>query len=171
VSATPVPDRSLNDMLVAAELDAVIAAHPPAEFERGSGNVVRLFGDHRAAEEAYHRDTGVFPIMHVVAIRRDVHDAHPWVAMNLFTAFEEAKRRSLARTLDLNAPRFPVPWGPANAQRAAETFGADFWPYGIERNRVTLDAFLGYAHEQGVCARRLAPEDLFVSQVRESFRV
>jgi 4,5-dihydroxyphthalate decarboxylase len=163
--------RGLNDMLVAGELDAVIAAHPPTEFQRASGRVVRLFRDHRAAEEDYYRETGVFPIMHVVAIRRDVHDAHPWVAMNLFTAFEEAKRRSLERALDLNAPRFPVPWGPANAQRAAETFGGDFWPYGIEPNRVTLDAFLGYAHEQGVCARRLAPEDLFVQQVRETFRI
>jgi 4,5-dihydroxyphthalate decarboxylase len=171
VSVTPVPDRSLNDMLVAGELDAVIAAHPPADFKRGSGNVVRLFGDYRSVEEDYHRETGVFPIMHVVAIRRDVHDTHPWVAMNLFTAFEEAKRRSLERALDLNAPRFPVPWGPAYAQHAAATFGPDFWPYGIEPNRVTLDAFLGYAHEQGVCARRLAPQDLFVPQVREAFRI
>jgi 4,5-dihydroxyphthalate decarboxylase len=71
VSVTPVPDRSLNDMLLAGELDAVIAAHPPAEFERGSGNVVRLFGDHRGVEEDYHRETGLFPIMLVVAIRRE----------------------------------------------------------------------------------------------------
>jgi 4,5-dihydroxyphthalate decarboxylase len=171
VTVTPVPDRSLNDMLLAGELDAVIAAHPPDEFTRSSGRIVRLFGDYRTVEEAYFGDTGVFPIMHVIAIRRDVHDAHPWVALNLYTAFEEAKRRSLARALDLNAPRFPVPWGPANAQRAAETFGPDFWPYGIEPNRPTLEAFLGYAHEQGVCAQLLAPEDLFVPQVRETFRV
>jgi 4,5-dihydroxyphthalate decarboxylase len=149
----------------------VIAAHPPAEFKRGSGKVVRLFADYRPVEEDYFARTGVFPIMHVVAIRRDVHDAHPWVAMNLVSAFEEAKRRSLARALDTNAPRFPVPWGYENAQRAVATFGDDFWPYGIEPNRRTLDAFLGYAHEQGVCARRLAPEDLFVEQVRSSFRV
>jgi 4,5-dihydroxyphthalate decarboxylase len=171
VSVTPVPDRSLNDMLVAGELDAVIAAHPPTEFERGSGRVVRLFEDHRAVEEDYYARTRVFPIMHVVAIRRDVHDAHPWIAMNLLTAFEQAKRRSLERALDTNAARFPVPWGYENAQRAAAMFGEDFWPYGIEPNRVTLDAFLGYAHEQGVCARRLAPEELFVEQVRAAFRV
>jgi 4,5-dihydroxyphthalate decarboxylase len=171
VTVTPVPDRSLNDMLVAGELDAVIAAHPPTEFERGGERVVRLFNDYRAVEEDYYRETGVFPIMHVVALRRDVHDAHPWVAMNLFTAFEEAKRRSLARALDSNAPRFPVPWGFANAQRAAETFGEDFWPYGIEPNRRALEAFLDYAHEQGVCATRLAPEELFAPQVRSAFRV
>jgi 4,5-dihydroxyphthalate decarboxylase len=171
VTVTPVPDRSLNDMLVAGELDALIAAHPPAEFESGSGRVVRLFSDYRAAEEAYHRETGVFPIMHVIAIRRDVHDAHPWIAMNLLTAFEEAKRRSLARVLDTNAPRFPLPWGFAHAQRVQETFGDDFWPYGIEPNRRTLETVLGYAHEQGVCRERLAPEELFVEQVCSAFRV
>jgi 4,5-dihydroxyphthalate decarboxylase len=171
ISLTAVPDRTLNDMLVAGDLHAVIAAHPPNEFKAGSGAVVRLFGDSRAAEEDYYRATAIFPIMHVVALRREVHDAHPWVARNLLTAFEEAKRRSLERALDRNAPRYPVPWGPANAERAAELFGNDFWPYGIEPNRVTLDAFLQYAHEQGACAKRLAPDDLFPEQVKAEFRV
>jgi 4,5-dihydroxyphthalate decarboxylase len=171
ISLTSVPDRSLDDMLVAGELDAVIAAHPPTEFKRRSGRVVRLFSDYRTVEEEYHRATGVFPIMHVVALRRDVHDAHPWVAMNLLSAFEEAKRRSLARAIDGNAPRYPIPWSFANAQRAEEIFGRDFWPYGIEPNRRTLDAFLGFAHEQGVCARRLEPDELFPPQVRTRFRI
>jgi 4,5-dihydroxyphthalate decarboxylase len=109
--------------------------------------------------------------MHVVAMRADVYEAHRWLAMNLVTAFEDAKRRSQERALDANAPRFPVPWAPANAQRAAETFGDDFWPYGIEPNRVTLSWFLERAFEQGVCARLLEPEDLFAPEVRERFRV
>jgi 4,5-dihydroxyphthalate decarboxylase len=171
ISLTPVSDRSLNDMLVEGELDAVIAAHPPTEFKRRSGTVVRLFSDYRAVEEEYYRQTGVFPIMHVVALRREVHDAHPWVARNLLTAFEEAKRRGLERALDGNAPRYPVPWSVANAQRAEEVFGRDFWPYGIEPNRPTLAAFLAFAHEQGVCATPLAPDDLFVEQVKSEFRV
>jgi 4,5-dihydroxyphthalate decarboxylase len=91
--------------------------------------------------------------------------------MNLYTAFREAKRRSLARAIDGNAPYYPIPWSPANAQRAEEIFGRDFWPYGIEENRTTLDAFLAFAYEQGACARRLAPEDLFVRQVTEEFRI
>jgi 4,5-dihydroxyphthalate decarboxylase len=171
VSVTPVPDGTLNDMLLAGEIDAVIAAHPPAEFKAGSGRVVRLFDDYRSVEEASFRATGVFPIMHVVALRADVYAAHRWLAMNLFTAFEEAKRRSMERAIDANAPRFPVPWGPANAQRARELFGADFWPYGIEPNRATLEWFLERAVEQGVCARRLAPEELFASEVRERYRI
>jgi 4,5-dihydroxyphthalate decarboxylase len=170
-SVRAVPDRTLSDMLVAGELDAMIAAHPPDEFERGDGRVVRLFSDYRAVEEAYYRDTGVFPIMHVVAIRSDVLAEHPWVAMNLYTAFREAKRRSLERALDTNAPKYPIPWSPSNAERAQELFGADFWPYGIEENRTTLEAFLTYASEQGVCAQRLAPEELFTPQVSEEFRV
>jgi 4,5-dihydroxyphthalate decarboxylase len=133
--------------------------------------VVRLFSDYRAVEEAYYRDTGIFPIMHVLAIRADVLAEHPWAAMNLYTGFREAKRRSLERAFDDNAPKYPIPWSPSNAERAQELFGADIWPYGIEENRTTLEAFLGYAFEQGVCARRLAPEELFVPQVSEEFRI
>jgi 4,5-dihydroxyphthalate decarboxylase len=171
VSLEAMPERTLNDMLIAGEIDAVIAPHLPHGFEDGSGAIVRLFSDHRRVEEAYFEKTGIFPIMHVLALRADVHDLHPWVAMNLLTAFEHAKRRSLDRALDVNAPRFPVPWAAANALHAAELMGEDFWPYGIEPNRVTLDAFLDFAHEQRVCARRLEVEELFAPQVREAFRV
>jgi 4,5-dihydroxyphthalate decarboxylase len=170
-SITPVPDRTLNDMLLAGDLDAVVTAHPPDEFKQRTGRVVRMFSDYRSVEEAYYRDTGIFPIMHVVAIRSDVLTAHPWAAMNLLTAFREAKSRGLARAIDGNAPRYPIPWSFANAQRAEELFGRDFWPYGIDANRPTLDAFLGFCHEQGVCAKRLAPEDLFPAQVSAEFRI
>ncbi|HEY1597912.1 MAG TPA: hypothetical protein VGF74_21105 [Thermoleophilaceae bacterium] len=169
IRLTPVADRSLSEMLASGDLDAVIAAHAPDAC--ASGQAVRLFSDARAEEEAYHRDTGVFPIMHVVALRGDVHETYPWAAMNLYTAFREAKRRSLERALDTNAPRYPIPWSPANAQRAQETFGPDFWPYGIEDNERTLDAFLEYAHEQGACAKRLTPDELFPDEVKAEFRI
>ena len=170
VSLTAQPSRTLNDMLLAGELDAVIAAHLPRSFEADDG-IVRLFSDYRSVEEDYHRRTGVFPIMHVVALRADLHERHPWIAMNLVNAFTEAKERSVARALDVNAPRFPVPWAPANAQRASELVGADFWPYGIEANRPTLTTFLEFAFEQGICATKLAPEDLFPPEVHSSFKV
>jgi 4,5-dihydroxyphthalate decarboxylase len=164
-------DRSLNEMLVAGDLDAMIAAHPPADFSNGSGRIVRLFSDYRAVEEQYFRETGVFPIMHVIVLRTDVHEAHPWVAMNLMTAFEEAKRRSLERALDANTPRFPVPWGFAHAESVQATMGRDLWPYGIEPNRTTLTKFLEFAADQGVCARSLEPEELFAPQVQYVYRV
>jgi 4,5-dihydroxyphthalate decarboxylase len=91
--------------------------------------------------------------------------------MNLVNALAAAKDRSVGRALDVNAPSFPVPWGPAHAQRAKELIGEDPWPYGIEPNRATLEAFLGYAFEQGVCARALRPEELFVPEVREAFKI
>ncbi len=171
VRLTRVADRSLNEMLLSGDIDAVIAAHPPADFLNGSGRVVRLFSDYRTVEEEYFRCTGVFPIMHVIVLKAEVHDAHPWVAMNLLTAFETAKRRSLERAIDANTPRFPVPWSFANAEAAVKTFGADFWPYGIEENLTTLTQFLIHAHEQGVCERRLEPEELFAAQVQHVYRV
>ncbi len=166
-----VADKTLDGMLLVGELDAIISAHPPESFKQRHPGIVRLFPDARAVEEAYWRDTGIFPIMHTVAIRREVLAAHPWVAMNLYTAFEEAKRRSVARALDVAAARFPVPWMYESAARAREVFGADFWPYGIEANRPTLEAFLRFAHEQGVCHRPVACDELFPAEVRSSFKV
>jgi hypothetical protein len=123
-----------------------------------------------AVEEAYFRKTGIFPIMHVVALRRSLHEQHPWLAMNLYKAFDEAKSRSVARASDITASFYPLPWTAQIAQASRELFGADIWPYGIEPNRVTLDAFLQYAFEQGVCHRRLAPEDLFPEEVSRALQ-
>ena len=108
--------------------------------------------------------------MHTVVIRSKILARHPWVAMNLFQAFEEAKRRSLARALTLNAARFPIPWYTSQAMRARELFGPDFWPYGIEANRPTLEAFLNCAYEQGVAQCRLKVEELFPREVQSSHK-
>jgi 4,5-dihydroxyphthalate decarboxylase len=113
----------------------------------------------------------VFPIMHVVVLRAEIHERDPWIAMNLLSAFEEAKRRSVERALDANAPAFPVPWAPANAARALELFGGDFWPYGLEANRRTLETFLEWAFEQGVCRTQLAAEELFAPQTLDRYRI
>jgi 4,5-dihydroxyphthalate decarboxylase len=158
-------------MLLAGEIDAAMSAHPPQAFERGNAGIVRLFADYREVEEAYLRKTGIFPIMHTVAIRRDVLDRHPWMAMNLFKAFEEAKRRSLARMLDSTAPRVPIPWCYARSEEARLLFGDDVWPYGIGPNRTTLEAFLQFAHEQGVCHRRLRVEELFPPALQSTVKV
>lgn len=169
VRYTPVPDRSLTDLLLSKYLDAVMTARPPQAFLDGHPEIIRLFPDFIAVEEAYWRDTGIFPIMHVVVIRAGVLQQYPWVAMNLFKALEEAKRRSIERALDVAATRFPIPWGFEFANRAVKVFGKDYWPYGIAPNRTTLEAFLQYAYEQGVCHRRLKPEELFPETVQSSF--
>jgi 4,5-dihydroxyphthalate decarboxylase len=164
------PDRSLSDMLVAGDLDAIISAQPPMNSLGPEPPIVPLFPDATERERDWYRRTGIYPIMHVVVLRRDVLDAHPWAAMNLYRAFTEARDRSLARATDPNASRFPVPWLPAYARRMAELFGGNLLPYGIEPNRRTLDAFLGYAHEQGISPRRLAVDDLFPAHVRRQYR-
>jgi 4,5-dihydroxyphthalate decarboxylase len=171
IKLTPAPDRSLNEMLLAGEIDAVLAARPPAAFTARDPRLKRFFHDTLAVEQAYYRETGIFPIMHTVVVRKAVLDAHPWVAGNLFKAFEEARRRSVARVLDDTVSLFPIPWGSEYAKRGLDQFGDDYFPYGIAANRRTLSAFLRYAQEQGVSRRLLEVDELFPPQLRSSFKV
>jgi 4,5-dihydroxyphthalate decarboxylase len=165
------PDKSISGMLAAGEIDAAMSARTPDCFLAGHKDVVRLYPDFRAEEARFFAKTGIFPIMHLIAVRRAAFERHPWIAMNLFKAFEEAKRRSVKRVRDLTVSRIPLPWGPTLAEEFDASFGTDPFPYGIEKNRVTLEAFCRYAHEQGITPRKLAPEDLFPPEVRAGFRV
>ncbi len=171
ISLTRVPDRSLDEMLRAGDLDAVFSAHPPESFERGDGDLVRLLPDFQPLEAEYVARTGIFPIMHVTVIRSDVLDSAPWVARNLLTAFEEAKRRSLERLSEMTASRIPLPWIPSLVEQMRQLLGPDPWPYGVEANLATLEAFTRYAHEQGVASRLLEPEELFAPQVLGRHRI
>ena len=165
------PEKSLNEMLVAGEIDAVLAARSPDSFIQGHPNISRFFENYQEVEADYYKKTGIFPIMHAVAVRRDVLDKNPWVARNLFNAFEEARRRGIARALDGTASLLPIPWGNDHAKRGMDLLGADYFPYGIEQNRKTLEAFLQYAHEQGVCKKRLKIEELFPPQLYSAHKV
>jgi 4,5-dihydroxyphthalate decarboxylase len=170
IKVTPMPDKNLSDMLVAGEIDAAMTAAPPSCFLKGHPNIGRLFADHMAVERAYYQETGIFPIMHTVVIKTEVLDRNPWVAMNLFSAFDEARRRSVERAMDMGMSRFPLPWVSDIARRAKEMLGDDLWPYGIEANRKTLDAFLQYAYEQGVCRRHLDVSEVFAKNVQRQAR-
>ena len=171
VSIESVPDRALNDMLLAGEIDAMISAHEPRAFLAGDPRIARLWPDYRVVEEAYYRETLIFPIMHVVVIRSDKLEHFPWIARNLFKAFEEAKANSLHELVRLTTSRLPFAWAQYTALEAKRLFGEDYWPYGIEPNRPTLEAFLQYCHEQGVTQRRVQVEDLFSEELRDSFKV
>lgn len=171
VSLTRVPDRSLDSMLRAGEIDAIFSARPPRSFLDGHPDVVRLFPEFEKVEREYVQRTGIFPIMHVIALRSAVLEEHPWVAMNLFTAFEEAKRRSVARLTDASASRIPLPWAGVQMAEATALLGGDPWPYGVEANRTTLEAFIRYAWEQGVIAEMVDPEALFPPQVLTRYKV
>ena len=165
------PDASLTAMLASGEVDAAITARAPDAFTKGDGKVVRLFPDYRAEEERYFKKTGIFAIMHLITLRRAAFEQHPWIAMNLFKAFEEAKRRCLERVRDFTCGHVPLPWIAAIADEIVQAQGADPYPYGIEASRPTLEAFCRYCHDQGVTAQRMTPEDLFPPEVRASAKV
>jgi len=166
IEITWVQYRTLNDMLLAGDLDALISARPPRAFIAGDPRIGRLFPDYPAVEKAYFEQTGIFPIMHTIALRRDAYEANRWIARNLMTSFTEAKERSVARIRDLTAASIPLPWAAELAGRAQDLlFGAgEYWPYGVEPNRRTLEAFLQFAFEQGVCHRLLRPEQIFAEE-------
>lgn len=171
VKLTPVTDRSLTQMMLDGDLDAAFSARVPAEFLKGNPRIARLFPDYRAAEQKYFEETGIFPIMHTVAMRRDVFETHRWAAMNMVTAFERAKQRSVERILNVTASQIPVPWLFWDAAEVNRNlFGKDWWPYGIEGSRTTLEAFLQYGYEQGTLHRKLKPEDLFPEEVQHFFK-
>ncbi len=163
VRITPAPGNTLAGMLARGELDAVISARDPG----GS----RLFSNYAELEEAYFRETRIFPIMHVIVLRREVYERDRWIAMNLLKAFEEAKRASQARITEIGLSHIPMPWLAEHARRWREVAGKDFWPYGIEANRPTLEAFLQYAYEQGVAMRRLRVEELFAPETLEHAKI
>ena len=164
-------DTNISAMLLAGDLDAALTARVPDAFEQGGGKIVRLFPDYRGEEMRYYAATGIYPIMHVIAMRRALFERYPWVAANLFKAFEQAKQRSQERIADLTASRIPVPWAEAMVSESARIFGGDPFPYGLEANRKTLDAYCRFAHAQGVTAKLLTPDDLFPKEVRASTRV
>lgn len=161
----------LEGLLLAGEVDAVISARPPAAFSAGDRRIARLFPRHREEEQRYWESTGIFPIMHTVTVRRSVYERHPWVGTSLYKAFDEAKRRSLERVFDITASRLPLPWTASMANEIGARFGDDPWPYGLEANRITLQAFCRFAHAQGVTERLLAPGDLFPAELQSTVRV
>jgi 4,5-dihydroxyphthalate decarboxylase len=171
VVLTNVTDRTLNDMLLSGQIDAVMSAHPPQCFERGDPNIGRLFENFMDLESVYWQATDIFPIMHTVLLRRDLFERHRWIAMNLLKAFTEAKQRSIARMSEVTAARIPLPWAFEHVRRTKERFGEDYWPYGVEKNRTTLAAFLKFSFEQGVTQRALSPEELFPAEVQSRFKI
>lgn len=171
VKLTPMPDKSLSEMLASGELDAAFSAHAPHSFLQGHPNVKRMFPNYRDVEAEYYQMTKVFPIMHVIAIKKEILERNPWVAANLMTAFEQARANSIARVLEITASRMPIPWLTYEGEEKMKLLGRDYFPYGIEDNRVTLEAFLKWTFEQGIAQRHLKPEDLFPKVVHGKFRI
>ena len=158
--------QTLEAMLAAGELDALLSIYIPESFLRGAPHIERLFKDHKAVEQDYYRRTGIFPIMHTVVIRRDVHEKHPLVANALYRAFNQSKDVALKKMNYRGTLRYMLPWMTAELDDIDAVFGGDPWPYGVEANRPTLSALLRYLEEQGVIAKAPRVDELFVP-VRE----
>jgi 4,5-dihydroxyphthalate decarboxylase len=158
-------------MIASGELDCVIIARPPNSFREKHVDVVRLFPEYETLEQRYYEQTRVYPIMHVIAVRKAILDNQPWVARNLYNAFEESRRHSLERILDPAVSRYPVPWLTAYATRMQQMFGGELFPYGIEANRPTLELFLHYAYEQGIAHRLAKPEEIFPAGIMASVKI
>jgi 4,5-dihydroxyphthalate decarboxylase len=164
---TPIaPGETLNDLLVAGKIDAIYTARAPRAFDASDpdGVVRRLFPDSKASEQAYFRATGIFPIMHTVVIKREVYERDPWIAVSLLEAFTRAKEAMYGDLLEVTALKNSLPWSVHEAEETMALMGEDFWPYGIEANRHTLDTFLRYSFDQGLARKVLQAEDLFATE-------
>jgi 4,5-dihydroxyphthalate decarboxylase len=161
LSAAP-DDQSISSMLADGTLDAVVAARRPSCFVAGHPKVRRLFPDYRGAERAYFQRTGIFPIMHAVGIRRDVHEQYPWLASSVYKAFVQAKRLADLEFAETTALKIGLPWVNAEFDETRALMGEDFWSYGLtEANRRTLATMARYSYEQGLAVRLLSIEEMF----------
>jgi 4,5-dihydroxyphthalate decarboxylase len=164
-------DRTLNEMIGSGEIDAMMSPRMPRCFVQGSPRVRRLFPDYKQAETAYFRKTGLFPIMHVIVIRRAIYDEHPWVAQTLYKTFCAAKDLCMRELYDTNILRVSLPWTSAEYEQTRELMTEDYWPYGLAENRSNLETLHGYLFEQGLIKRKLNLEELFARETLEVFKI
>jgi 4,5-dihydroxyphthalate decarboxylase len=158
----PIPsDTTLNTLLENGVLDGIVSARPPRCFVSESEPVRRLFSDFVEKEQEYYRQTGLFPIMHLIGVRRSLLDRHPWLASSLFKAFSEAKAACIATVEDDNALQIMLPWSLSDYAQTLQLMGHDYWPYGRTKNAKVLEAMLRYSREQGLTRSDIQVADLF----------
>ncbi len=163
------PTQTLAQMLLDGEIDALYTARMPSSFLKGGGQVKRLFEDFEQVERNYFKETNIFPIMHTVAIRREVYEANRWVARSMMKALEESQRRAYDDLYETAALKTMLPWLTSHVEQVKAEMGDDYWPYGFEKNETTLKTFLRYHFEQGLSKRLLQPEELFAPESLEAF--
>jgi 4,5-dihydroxyphthalate decarboxylase len=161
ISVKPIPEtKTLAGMLAEGELDAVISPRPPSCF--GAGNsVVRLFPEFRKAEEHYYGKTGLFPIMHLMGIRRELAKQHPWLAMNVYKALLKSKAIALEELRMVDTVRISHPWIAEEIGRVQSLMGEDYWRYGVKENSREIGALVRYAAADGLIENEIGPEELF----------
>jgi 4,5-dihydroxyphthalate decarboxylase len=165
------PDETLVGLLRAGELDALFTARAPSSYLNGEPHIARLFPDTRAAEQAYYKKTGLFPIMHLVGIRKSLVGQHPWLPVSVYKAFCEAKALAMTDLTDVNALMVTLPWLEAETKETMATMGADFWKYGVHENMREIEALTQYLHEQGLVDRKVKVDELFAPSTFDISRI
>jgi 4,5-dihydroxyphthalate decarboxylase len=164
-------DTTISELLERGDIDGFIAPRPPSYAGRRNPHIGWLFADPVAAGRAYFRRTGIFPIMHIAGVRRELVEKHPWLPAAVLKAFEQSKAVCLAALEDTSATKVTLPFVEEQLRAAREFMGNDFWSYGLAANRNVLEAFLRHHHAEGLSSRLLAPEELFHPSTHESFAI
>jgi len=163
--------RTLSDMLARGEIDGIMSARCPSVFFNGTPNIGRLFPDYPAAEEAYYGRSGIFPIMHLIGVRKTLVEQNPWLPVSIFKAFMRAKEIALEEMGIIGHLAVTLPWPVAQLEQARRLMGHDFWSYGVDSNRKTLGALLRYMEEQGLTPKRMPIESLFAPSTLDLTKV
>jgi 4,5-dihydroxyphthalate decarboxylase len=162
IDLTQIPnDKTLSGMLESGEIDGYIGARAPSCFLRGAPNVGRLFKNYIDAEKDYFRRTKIFPIMHTVGIRKSLVEQNPWLPVSVYKAFLKSKELAVKELNEICHLAVTLPWMVHHHNEAKKLMGDDYWPYGLDANRHTIETFSRYHHEQGLSVRKVAPEELF----------
>jgi 4,5-dihydroxyphthalate decarboxylase len=162
---------TISGLLASGEIDAVMGPRAPSCFDKGHPNIKYLFSDPQAAASEWYKRTRLFPIMHLLGIRRTLAEQHPWLPGAVAKAFEKSKAVALAKLRDTSATKITLPFVEEQLKAARQLMGDDFWPYGFEANRHVLQRFLERHHLEGLSSRLLKPEDLFHPASLESFKI
>ncbi|MBU2534251.1 MAG: ABC transporter substrate-binding protein, partial [Alphaproteobacteria bacterium] len=152
---------NLSDLLRDGDLDAMVAYKPPPVFLEGHPGVARLFADYQSVEMDYARRTGIFPIMHLIGVRRDLSQRQPDLIMKICRGFEAARRYSYEQLKKSQALYAMLPWSVAEVKRTEDVLGANFWSYGYGDNQCALEALCRYSFAQGITPRLVKPKELF----------
>jgi 4,5-dihydroxyphthalate decarboxylase len=163
--------KNLSDMLVTGEIDALLTAQVPVPYVKRVPQIKRLFSDPRQVEAEHFRRTGIFPIMHVMLIHEKFYRRHPCVAQSLYKALLESKRHCIEAIYRNDAIHSVLPWMGQHAEEIRGLMGSDFWPYGVDANRNTIETFLRYSVEQSLTPKKLTVEELFTKETQETFHV
>jgi 4,5-dihydroxyphthalate decarboxylase len=159
------PGQSIEDQLEAGELDALLSLYIPMAFQQGAPHIVRLFRNYKEVEQEYYGRTHIFPIMHTVVVREDVAREYPWALRSIYKAFCEARDLAVHGMYDTDALRLTLPWLIDHVEETWRVFGKDFWAYGVEPNRLTLEALGQYLFEQGLAPHAVSPDELFAPNI------